>query len=237
MLTAIDDEMFSGEAISDPYSYFGRLREDDPVHWNEKYGVWVVTRYEDVVWLARHHEYFSSQVFKNDPRPAYPEIDESDLGLYEEVRNFFARWLIQHDRPVHLDMRQVLHSYFTPKSMEEWRPMVRSVIKDLLDEAEDKGEMDVMRDFATPLPLFVIAQMMGMPYEDRKFIRSLAEKLLFIGRGDINRMRPLHDGIYELIDYLSPVVAERIVNPGDDFILGVGGWREKRNLHSRPGSG
>jgi cytochrome P450 len=129
-------------------------------------------------------------------------------------------------------MRQVLHGYFTPKSMEEWRPLVRSVIKDLLDEAEDKGEMDVMRDFATPLPLFVIAQMMGMPYEDRKFIRSLSEKLLFIGRGDLNRMRPLHDGIHELIDYLSPVVADRIVNPGDDFIS-VMADGEKRGVYTR----
>ena len=232
MLTAIDDELFSGEAILDPYSYFGRLREEDPVHWNEKYEVWVVTRYEDVVWLTRRHEYFSSRVFKNDPRPAYPQIDESDLGLYQDVRNFFSKWFIQHDRPSHLDMRQVLHGYFTPKSMEEWRPLVRSVIKDLLDEAEDKGEMDVMRDFATPLPLFVIAQMMGMPYEDRKFIRSLSEKLLFIGRGDLNRMRPLHDGIHELIDYISPVVADRIVNPGDDFIS-VMADGEKRGVYTR----
>ena len=110
--------------------------------------------------------------------------------------------------------------------------MIKSVIKDLLDEAEDKGEMDVMRDFATPLPLFVIAQMMGMPYEDRKFIRSLAEKLLFIGRGDVNRMGPLHDGIYELIDYLSPVVDERIANPGDDFISVLADG-EKRGLYTR----
>ena len=232
MVTAINDDMFAGEAISDPYSYYGRLREEDPVHWNEKYALWVVTRYDDVVWLARHHEYFSNAVFKDDPNPPYPEIEESDMGLYEEVRNFFARWFIQHDRPIHLDMRQVLHGYFTPKSMEEWRPMIRSVIKDLLDEADEKGEMDIMRDFATPLPLFVIAQMMGMPYEDRRFIRSLAEKLLFIGRGDVGRMQPLHDGIFELIDYLSPVVDERIVNPQDDFISVLADG-ERRGIYTR----
>ena len=232
MVTAINDEMFAGEAISNPYDYYGRLRVEDPVHWNEKYELWVVTRYDDVVWLARHNEFFSSAVFKDDPRPAYPDIEESDLGLYEDVRNFFARWFIQHDRPVHLDMRQVLHGYFTPKSMEEWRPMIASVIKDLLDEVEQNGEMDVMRDFATPLPLFVIAQMMGMPFEDRKFIRSLAEKLLFIGRGDIGRMGPLHDGIFEMIDYLTPVVEERIVKPGDDFISVLADG-EKRGIFTR----
>jgi cytochrome P450 len=232
MVTAINDDMFAGEAIADPYTYYGRLRVEDPAHWNEKYELWVVTRYDDVVWLARHPEYFSSATFKDDPRPAYPEIEESDLGLYEDVRNFFSRWFIQHDRPVHLDMRQVLHGYFTPKSMEEWRPMVTSVIKDLLDEADENGEMDVMRDFATPLPLFVIAQMMGMPYEDRGFIRSLAEKLLFLGRGDIGRMQPLHDGIFELIDYLSPVVEERILKPENDFISVLADG-ERRGIFTR----
>ena len=110
--------------------------------------------------------------------------------------------------------------------------MVTSVIKDLLDEADENGEMDVMRDFATPLPLFVIAQMMGMPYEDRGFIRSLAEKLLFLGRGDIGRMQPLHDGIFELIDYLSPVVEERILKPENDFISVLADG-ERRGIFTR----
>lgn len=74
MVTAINDDMFAGEAIADPYTYYGRLRVEDPAHWNEKYELWVVTRYDDVVWLARHPEYFSSATFKDDPRPAYPEI-------------------------------------------------------------------------------------------------------------------------------------------------------------------
>ena len=64
-------------------------------------------------------------------------------------------------------MRKVVHGYFTPKSTEAWRPFVQSAINDLLDEAEAKGRMDVMRDFATPLPVLVIAQMMGVPRQDR----------------------------------------------------------------------
>ena len=95
-----------------------------------------MTSYEDVVWLTRHHELFSSAVFKNDPRAPYPAIDESDLGLYEYVRQYQADQFIQHDRPEHLEMRKVVHGYFTPKSMEAWRPFVQAAIKDLLDEAE-----------------------------------------------------------------------------------------------------
>jgi cytochrome P450 len=217
-VTPIQDDMFTPDVIADPYSYYGRIRDQDPVHWNEKYALWAVTRYDDLTWLTRHHELFSSAVFKNDPRPPYPDIDESDLGLYEYVKNYQADQFIQHDRPEHLEMRRVLHGFFTPKSMEAWRPFVQAAVKELLDAAEEKGEMDIMRDLATPLPVLVIAEMMGVPPSERQYIRRLAEKLLYIGRGEYDRMKPLAEGMRGMIDYVSPLVDERIVNPGDDFI-------------------
>jgi cytochrome P450 len=218
MNTVVHDDMFTPGVIADPYGYYGRLRDEDPVHWNDTYGLWVITRHDDVTWLTRHHELFSSAVFKNDPRPAYPAIDESDLGLYEYVRNYQGEQFIQHDRPEHLDMRRIVHGYFTPKAMESWRPFVIDAVKDLLDAAEEKGSMDVMRDLATPLPVLVIAQMMGVPAEDRPYVRQLAEKLLYIGRGEYDRMPILTDGMKGMLEYVSPLVDERIVRPGDDFI-------------------
>jgi len=218
MHNVVHDDMFTPDVIADPYGYYGRLRDEDPVHWNDTYGLWVITRHDDVTWLTRHHELFSSAVFKNDPRPAYPAIDESDLGLYEYVRNYQGDQFIQHDRPEHLDMRRIVHGYFTPKSMEAWRPFVVNAVKELLDAAEEKGEMDVMRDLATPLPVLVIAQMMGVPAKDRPYVRQLAEKLLYIGRGEHDRMPILTDGMKGMLEYVSPLVDERIVRPGDDFI-------------------
>src|SRR5208283_5811736 len=82
MVTAVRDDMFTPDVIADPYGYYGRLRDEDPVHRNETYALWVITGYDELVWLTRHHELFSSAVFKNDPRPPYPAIDESDMGLY-----------------------------------------------------------------------------------------------------------------------------------------------------------
>jgi cytochrome P450 len=218
MSAVVRDDMFTRDVIADPYAYYGRLRDEDQVHWNDTYGLWVITRHDDVTWLTRHNELFSSAVFKNDPRPAYPAIDESDLGLYEYVRNYQAEQFIQHDRPEHLDMRRIVHGYFTPKAMESWRPFVVNAVKELLDAAEEKGSMDVMRDLATPLPVLVIAQMMGVPAEDRPYVRELAEKLLYIGRGEHDRMPILTDGMKGMIEYVSPLVDERIVRPGDDFI-------------------
>jgi cytochrome P450 len=227
-----NDDMFTADVIADPYGYYGRLREEDPIHWNELYDLWVITRHDDVVWMTRHHELFSNAVFRNDPRPAYPAILESDQDLYEYVRNYQADQFIQHDRPEHLEMRKAVHSYFTPRSMEAWRPFVRNAVKDLLDAAEAQGHMDVMQDVATPLPVLVIAQMMGVPEPDRLYIRELAEKLLYIGRGEYDRMKPLTEGMQGMIDYVSPLVDERIVNPGDDFIS-VLAQGEKQGIFTR----
>ena len=167
MVTAINDDLFTPDVINDPYTYFGRLREEDPVHWNEKYEAWIITRYDDVVWLIRHHELFSSRVIRDDPRPPYPEVYESDLELYDFVRNHLGDQFGQHDRPRHLEMRSLVHGYFTPKAIEEWRTLVQSTISDLLDAVEDKGRMDVMWDLATPLPVLIIARIMGVPRKDR----------------------------------------------------------------------
>jgi cytochrome P450 len=232
MATAVHDDMFTPDVIANPYGYYGRLRDEDPVHWNDTYALWVLTRHDDVTWMTRHNELFSSAVFRNDPKPAYPAIDESDLGLYEYVRNYQADQFIQHDRPEHLDMRKIVHGFFTPKAMESWRPFVVNAVKELLDAAEEKGSMDVMRDLATPLPVLVIAQMMGVPAEDRPYVRELAEKLLYIGRGEYDRMPILTDGMKGMIDYVSPLVDERIVRPGDDFISVLASG-EKKGVFSR----
>src|SRR6266446_371880 len=207
MITAMSDDLLTREVTNDPYTYFGHLREEDPVHWNELYDLWVITRHDDLVWLTRHHELFSSEVLKRDPRPPYPQVDASDLELYEYVRGFSSDQFIQHDRPEHLEMRKVIHGYFTPRSMEVWRPMVQSAITDLLDAAEAKGGMDVMADFATPLPVLVIARLMGIPEADRPFIRQWTTKLLFAGRSRASdRMRHVAQGLQEFYAYLSPLI-------------------------------
>ena len=219
MVTTINDDMFSADVIQDPYWYYGQLRDEDPVHWNELYELWVITRHDDLVWLTRNHEQFSNAVMANDPRPAWPAILESDNEIYDYTRRYQSKMFIQYDRPEHLAMRKVVHTYFTPKSMEEWRPLVRNATNELLDAAEARGDgVDLMRDLAVPLPVLVIAEMMGVPEEERHHIRMLAEKLLSIGRGEPDRLRQLSDGMRGMDEYVAPMIEERMVNPKDDFI-------------------
>jgi cytochrome P450 len=212
------DDMFAPDAIADPYQYYARLRERDPVHWNERYQLWVITRHDDIVWMIRHHELFSSAVIRNDPRPPYPPIDASDLDLMGYVRQFRADQLVEHDRPEHLAMRQVMHGYFTPRAMESWRPFVRQAVGELLDAAQARGRMDVLADLSAPLPVRVITQMMGVPPEDREHLRELADKLLHINRGEPDRFRPLTDGMRGMLEYVEPLVESRLARPGADFI-------------------
>jgi cytochrome P450 len=212
------EDLFAPEVIADPYAYFGHLRETDPVHWNPRAEMWIVTRYEDLVWLVRHHELFSSAVIKTDRRPPHPPIDAEDGPLFEQVKAFRSDQLVEHDRPAHLSMRSAVHEYFTPQAMEGWRPFVRAAVAELLDEAEPQGHMDVLEALAAPLPVRVITQMMGVPEEDREHLRHLAGRLLYINRGEPNRMRLLMEGIEGMIEYVSPKVDERAAARSDDFI-------------------
>jgi cytochrome P450 len=212
------DELLAPEVIENPYPLFARLRESDPVHWNEAFQLWVLTGYDDIVSMVRNHELFSSAVIRNDQRPPYPPIDAEDASLFHEVRDFRADQLVEQDRPAHAAMRDVVHGYFTPGAMERWRPFVRAAVKELLDELEPRGHMDVINDFAAPLPVRIITQMMGVPNEDRELLRSLADKLLYINRGESYRMKPLMEGIRGMIEYVEPLVDKRLHQPGGDFI-------------------
>ena len=115
-------------------------------------------------------------------------------------------------------MREAVHEYFTPQAMESWRPFVRDAVKELLDEVEPDGRMDVLEALAAPLPVRVITQMMGVPEEDREHLRHLADKLLYINRGEPDRLQHLMEGIDGMIEYVSPKVDERADAPADDFI-------------------
>src|SRR5262245_34391287 len=162
-LAADPEDLFAPEVIADPYPYFGRLRETDPVHWNPRAEMWTVTRYQDLGCLVRPRELVPSPVLKTDRRPPHPPIDPQDRPLFEEVRAFRSDQLVENDRPPHQSMRAAVHEYFTPQAMEGWRPFVRDAVDELLDEVEPDGRMDVLEALAAPLPVRVITQMMGVP--------------------------------------------------------------------------
>ena len=226
---ALPTDLFAPEVIADPYGWFGRLREVDPVHWNDRFGMWLVTGQPEVAWILRRHDLFSSAVIRGDSAPAYPPVDRADLPLFDEIRGFRSAQLVEKDRPEHLRQRSVVHSYFTPTAMERWRPFVRAAVEELFDGIEARGTggsggvMDVLDELAAPLPVRIIAEMMGVPYRDRDRLRAMADGILYINRGESWRLRPLAEAIRGIVDYAAPLVEERIGGDGDDFISVLAG--------------
>ena len=237
MITAkINDDMFTPDVIADPYAYYGRLREEDPVHWNEKYacGSSPVT----MTWSGSPGTTSCSRPPCSETIPGrpIPDIDESDRGCTSTSGSTrpinsssttvpsisrCARWCTAISRP------------------SRWRRGAPSsvAIKDLLDEAEAKGSMDVMRDLATPLPVLVIAQMMGVPDEDRALRPATGGKAPEHRAWGTRPYEPLTEGMQGMIDYVSPLVDERIVNPGDDFISVLAQGEKAGHLYPPSGAG
>ena len=214
----VHDDLFAPDAIRDPYGYFGALRDAAPVHWNGQYRLWVVTGYERLVWTARHPEYFSSEVALRDTQPPAPSIPEEDMELFGAVRQWLAARFTQQDGARHKEKRKVVHGFFTPKAMETWRPLVRQAVSDLLDELQGAGLMDVMHDFATPLTYGIIAGLMDIPASDRGFVKELCGRMCGFDGNEPNRVRRFAEGVQAVTDYLAPIVAERVREPGDDLL-------------------
>ena len=215
---AIHDDLFAPDAIRDPYAYFGALRDAQPVRWNDQYRMWVVTSYQHLVWTARHPEYFSSEIARRDRQPPSPTIPEEDMEFFGAVRQWLAARFTQNDGAKHQEKRKVVHGFFTPKAMETWRPLVRQTVNDLLDDLQGAGHMDVMHDFATPLTYSIIAGLMDLPPSDRAFVKNLCASMCGFDGNDPGRIRNFAAGVQAVTDYLAPIVAERVREPGADLL-------------------
>ncbi|MFQ5932813.1 MAG: cytochrome P450 [Nitrospiraceae bacterium] len=216
-MDAISDDLMAQDVIVDPHSYYRQLRELDPIHWNERWGGWILTRYDDVVAVLRDSQRFSSD------RMAYlaRELSDEDQDRYSLLFEVLSRWLVFTDPPVHTKLRLLLNPRFTPTAVEGYRPMVRSIVNKLLDELDDKGHMDVVHDFAYQVPMSVILELIGAPQLDRDRIKQWSEMLgtFFFIRADEPRRREIAtEGVRSLVDYLTPIVNERRENPKADLI-------------------
>ena len=218
MPSTFHDDLFAPDAIRDPYTFFGTLRDAQPVRWNQQYQVWIVSSYKQLVWTARHPEYFSSEVALRDTQPLSPTIPEEDMELFGAVRQWLAARFTQNDGAKHKEKRKVVHGFFTPKAMESWRPLVRQTVSALLDDLQGSGQLDMMRDFATPLTYSIIAGLMDIPESDRAFVKELSSQMCGFDGNDPNRVRNFAEGVQAVTDYLEPIVAERVREPGDDLL-------------------
>jgi pimeloyl-[acyl-carrier protein] synthase len=146
------------EVLADPYPLYQRLRTEAPVHWDPYLHAWIVTRYEDVVTVLHH---FSA---KRTPTPEqFAAMELAELG---PIAQLMTKQMLFMDAPAHTRLRGLASMAFTPARVEALRSHIREIVDTLMEPLLRAGRMDVINDFAAPLPAIVTAEMLGVPTSD-----------------------------------------------------------------------
>jgi cytochrome P450 len=202
---------FLPEFHADPYPFYHRLREREPVH-QTPMGFWVLTRYDDVVLALR------------DPRFGRAGFEPMLAAVYAEPgQEPSPPSMLFRDPPDHTRLRALVNRAFTPRVVEALRPRIQQIVDGVLDRVADSGKMEVIEDLAYPLPVRVICEMLGVPPGDHESIKQwssdVARALDAIGllndsevaeRGRIGRR---HLGAY-----FKALLPERRAHPREDLL-------------------
>ncbi len=215
--TVLKDDLMTPEVIADPHSYYRQLRETERVHWNEKWKGWVLTGYKECVDVLRDPDHFSSDRMGYLANELSPKEQEEIAPIFKVLKY----WMVFRDPPSHTVLRMLLNKLFTPVAIERYRPMVRKIVQKTLDRVIDKGEMEVVRDFAYDIPMAVILELIGAPDLDREKIKEWSEAIgvfFFIKADEPKRREIACEGITALVNYIEPLIAHRREHPGIDLI-------------------
>ncbi len=204
---------------ADPYPFYGRLRELDPVHVSPL-GFVVLTRYEDVVRTLRGNE------FSRDVEANATENDDPARQLRRErlrrrrEEGGAAKNILSLDPPDHTRLRRLVSLAFTPSAIERLRPRIEQLVDGILDRAAERGSMELVDELAFPVPFQVISDLLGMPTEREAEIREWSQTLTAAlePTADEAVLEEADVAIGHLGSYLDEVIAERRQHPGDDLL-------------------
>lgn len=194
-------DIFSDEVRRDPFALYDQFRSGPGVvHVPPPFDAWLIFDYEGVKWALSDHEAFSSAV----PAP----------------RN----WFIFFDPPRHTKLRALISRAFTPRVIADVEPRIRTLSRELLHPAIERGEFDLAADFSVPLPMKVIAGMIGIPDSDWPRYKRWSDSMLKLsyarsgGEEAGETLREFNAVTAEMSDYLANMLAERRASPQDDLL-------------------
>lgn len=203
-LTETDLSLLSllhGEALADPGLFYRRLHTHDPIHWDGPANSWVVVRYADLMTVIQSPHVSSGRI-----RPALnrmpPETRETLRPVFERL----AKQLMFLDPPDHTRLRGLMNKTFTPRVIDLMRAGIQQIVDDLLDRIQPAGAMDLIHDFAYPLPATVIGDLLGVPRADQdQFKQWTSDFALFLGatRVDPERAAAALKGVAAFISFWS----------------------------------
>ncbi len=195
------------EWFLNPYPWYERMRRTAPVRQDAASGVWNVFRYVEVERVLSDYRHFSSRfgLYDEEGQPASP----------------IASSMIATDPPSHTKLRTIVSGAFTLRAIADLEPRIRAVTAALLDGVASRGSMDVVSDLAEPVPVTVIAEMLGIPAEDRRTFKEWSDAIVGLsdrfGSGDDASLRMQAD----VGRYFLRVIEERRADPGPDLISRV----------------
>lgn len=202
----IDFDPFSDEFFRDPHEIYRRLRAQAPVHFNPEYGLWSLSRYADVAAGMKNFETFSSA-----------EAITLDMALDPTQPKPSPPMIIMMDPPEHTRMRNLVRKVFTPRAIAALEPVVREIVATFVARIP-AGDFDVVADFSNHFPIEVISSMLGVPAQDRAWLRELHALPLERRPGEAGMRPEAAAAIQEAGRYYFGLILERRAHPRDDMI-------------------
>jgi cytochrome P450 family 142 subfamily A polypeptide 1 len=178
------------------------LRENEPIFWSEKTQLFIISRFEDVAFVSKNSDLFCSG------QGVLPGAFVPKIGFIDE------------DEPHHGEMRGLINRGFTPRMVRKWEQIFQQITDEVLDEIAPKGECDFVEDIAVPLPLILIAEMIGIRSEDRMRFHQWSDAMI----GSTGNMddpvivAAAGKAAVEYVEYLTEIIEDRRKNPKEDLI-------------------
>jgi cytochrome P450 len=200
----------------DPYPTYRTLLTKDPFHRTMLGGGRVLSRHRDISAVLRDSRFLVDG--RKQPGWEKRRAEAIKQGAMSEADDAFPS-MLGLDPPDHTRLRSLVNKAFTPRTVESLRPRVEAIIEEHLDAVAGAGRMDVIRDLAYPLPVMIIAEMLGIPTEDRARFKAWSDEAIRgIGIGNVEDMRRSNKAQNELREYFATIVEERRREPREDLL-------------------
>jgi cytochrome P450 len=219
-------ELYGPEFRADPYAVFAQMREHDPVFSQPGIDgetmIWFVTRHEDVAAML-----LDDDRFVWDPRLALSEEELAARNLPPGVE-LIEDNMLNRDGDDHRRLRRLVTKAFTPRVVEQLRPRIQAIADELLDAVEPRREMDLSAEYAFPLPITVIAELLGVPNENQDRFREWSDAIITPALGPEASER-FFTLMGEFVAYLTEFFAQRRAEPRDDLVSALLAARDQED--------
>lgn len=207
----MDINFMSPAVLDNPFPYYARLRQEAPVYWIEPMQAWAISRYQEVFFVLRNPQLFSSARWWQATA-----VQDMDPALE-------APHIMASDPPVHTRLRKLINRAFTPRIVANLEPRIREITNEIFDQMASRDELDFMRDLAIPLPVTVIAELLGVEQERRQDFRRWTDSFVATvgGMGTEAMNAQARQDLAEFHTYFRQMIEVRHKEPKDDLISGM----------------